>query len=267
MKNLIETVCCYLRNMKNVLLLSTLFCYSGISAQDQFSVLLYTQQDTWHYECIPSAVKAFHEMAERHQFKFDWTQDAADFTKKLPSFDVVVFLNTHADGLNVKQLDSLKNHVNDGGGFVGIHSTSDSKIRKPWFDGLVGGVFKDHPQFQAAVLSNIQPDFPSNLHLSEKWLWSDEWYNFSNFNIDKLNVVLTVDEASYDYEKGYDEIPLKGMGESHPIAWYQFYDGGKSFYTALGHKPDAFENQDYLDHIFGGIYWAATATPENDTKK
>tara|TARA_R110001606_G_scaffold7070_3_gene31648 strand:- start:1359 stop:2120 length:762 start_codon:yes stop_codon:yes gene_type:complete len=226
-------------------------------AQDQFKVLLFTVQDTWHYECIPSAVDAFHKMAAEQQFKFDWTQSPEDLAKKLPSYDVVVFLNANADNLTNEQLEVLKAHLNNGKGFVGVHSTSDSEIRNTWFDDLIGGVFKDHPQFQAAVLTNHDSNFPSNLHLPEKWLWSEEWYNFKSLKSDDITVLLSVDENTYDYQKGYDEIPLEGMGNNHPIAWYQLYDGGRSFYTTLGHKPEAFQNKMYLDHLFGGIYWAA----------
>ena len=219
--------------------------------------MLFTVQDTWHYECIPKAVDAFHKMAAEHQFQFDWTQTPEGLAEKLPSYDVVVFLNANADNLTDEQLEVLKTHIHNGKGFVGVHSTSDNDIRNPWFDNLVGGVFKDHPQFQAAVLTNHDVNFPSNLHLPEKWLWSEEWYNFDLLKSENIKVILSVDENTYDYKKGYDKIPLKGMGKNHPIAWYQLYEGGRSFYTTLGHKPEAFQNQIYLDHLFGGIYWAS----------
>ncbi|WP_223170297.1 ThuA domain-containing protein [Maribacter aquimaris] len=66
---------------------------------------------------------------------------------------------------------------------------------------------------------------------------------------------MTVDEASYDFTAGYDGIPLKGMGERHPISRCQVYEGGRSFYTVLGHKPESFKDKNFLNHIFGGIYW------------
>jgi len=71
-----------------------------------------------------------------------------------------------------------------------------------------------------------------------------------------VHVVLKVDEKTYDYSAGYDRIPLKGMGENHPIAWCHHYDGGRVFYTSLGHKPHAYSNGQFLSHLYGGIYWA-----------
>jgi type 1 glutamine amidotransferase len=37
-----------------------------------------------------------------------------------------------------------------------------------------------------------------------------------------------------------------------------FFDGGRSFYTALGHLPVIFSDPTYLQHLTAGIIWAAT---------
>jgi hypothetical protein len=44
----------------------------------------------------------------------------------------------------------------------------------------------------------------------------------------------------------------------HPIAWYHTFEGGRSFVTALGHMPELYRDKTFLDHLYGGIYWAAT---------
>ena len=157
----------------------------------------------------------------------------------------------------INHLKGIKSFLNKGGGFVGIHAAASGKIRKPWFDSLIGGVFVNHPQLQAAVLEVEDSNFPATWYLPKKWLWSDEWYNFKNINIEELNVILTVDENTYDYDLGHDGIPLKGMREKHPIAWSHFYEGRKVFYTALGHKPEAYRNHNFMQHILGGIYWVS----------
>jgi type 1 glutamine amidotransferase len=48
------------------------------------------------------------------------------------------------------------------------------------------------------------------------------------------------------------------MGNFHPLAWYQDYEGGRAFYTALGHIPATFADTNFMHHLYGGIYWAAT---------
>ncbi len=239
-----------------LILTMCVFIFGKAFAQDQFSVLLYTQHDQWHSNTIPVAIQAFEEMAKEHQFKFNWTQLPNELIEKLPEHDVLIFMNANADSLKEKHMSALKAFMKRGGGFVGIHATADSKKENSWFDGLVGAKFLNHPKLQAAIVEVENSDFPATWHLPKKWLRSDEWYNFKNINLDNLNVVLTVDEATYDYTAGYDSIPLKSMGQIHPISWYQYYEGGKSFYTALGHKPESYKDKNFLNHIFGAIYWA-----------
>lgn len=241
--------------MKYLLLIIGALTMIKTNAQDQFSVLLFTQHDDWHSNTIPVSIQAFEEIAEEHQFKFNWTQRPNDLIEKLPEHDVVIFMNANADSLKVKHMIALKAFMKRGGGFVGIHATADSKKDNSWFDGLVGAKFINHPKLQTAIVKVENNDFPATWHLPNKWLRSDEWYNFKSINLDELNVVLTVDEASYDFTSGYDDIPLKGMGAIHPISWYQDYEGGRSFYTALGHKPESYKDKNFLDHIFGGIFW------------
>jgi type 1 glutamine amidotransferase len=43
-----------------------------------------------------------------------------------------------------------------------------------------------------------------------------------------------------------------------PLAWYQEYDGGRAFYTALGHLPATYSDANFTRHIYGGIYRAVT---------
>jgi type 1 glutamine amidotransferase len=63
-------------------------------------------------------------------------------------------------------------------------------------------------------------------------------------------VLLTLDETTYDPGAAT-------MGADHPIAWYHSYEGGRAFYTALGHTRESFSEPAFLAHIAGGIAWAA----------
>ena len=227
--------------------------------QNQFDVLLYTRQERWHLDNIPEAVQAFRTMAKNHQFNFHWTQMDSIFTSKdLQQYEAIVFLNTHADHMNAQQLAGLKKYINQGGGFVGIHAASAGKVRHDWYDRLIGRVFTDHPKLQSGVVTVTDKKFPAVFHLPEHWLWTDEWYNFGPTLTKGLHTILTVDETSYNLGVDGTGKPKKGMGNPHPIAWYHLFDGGRVFYTSLGHKPEAFNDVNYLTHLYGGIFWAAT---------
>ena len=93
---------------------------------------------------------------------------------------------------------------------------------------------------------------------AKRFRWTDEWYEFGPAHPDKLHFLLSFDETSYKPEANWGAKQGKGMGAFHPISWYQEYDGGRAFYTALGHIGAAYSDAAFLHHIYGGIYWAAT---------
>jgi cytochrome c len=95
---------------------------------------------------------------------------------------------------------------------------------------------------------------PSTSGLTSPWIRSDEWYGFDHNPRAEVEVLLTVDEATYDPGEG-------SLGTDHPIAWYQEFDGGRSFYTALGHTAESYTEPAFLQHLTGGIEWAAGDAP------
>ena len=94
--------------------------------------------------------------------------------------------------------------------------------------------------------------------IPDKWIWTDEWYEFDAPLEPDLHVVLTVDESTYDPTRIWPGQKASGMGSFHPIAWYHTFEGGRSFVTALGHMPELYRDKTFLDHLYGGINWAAT---------
>lgn len=129
---------------------------------------------------------------------------------------------------------------------MGIHCASASEYNWPWYGRLLGAVFNGHPKPQHATITILNRRHPSARHLPKKWKRFDEWYNFKNIQ-PRLNVIMTLDEKSY---KGGTN------GDFHPVAWYHSFDGGRSFYTALGHTPESYSDASLLRHITAGIQYA-----------
>lgn len=236
-----------------------------INAQ-QFEVMIYTTPDRWHDPTIPSAIDEFREMARKHDFGLTWAQKdgsgsltdpfSEDFLREI---DVIVFLHARGYDLSNEQMENFKSFIWNGGGFVGIHAVSSIDKQEEWFQQLVGRVFTDHPEEQTAVMNVLNKNHPSTMHLPDRWVWTDEWYSYGEPLTENLNDLLTVDESTYDPDRTWgDDTRFTAMGDYHPIAWYQEFDGGRSFYTTLGHLPASYRDQKFLDHIYGGIYWAAT---------
>ncbi|SNR78072.1 hypothetical protein SAMN06265371_11315 [Lutibacter agarilyticus] len=253
-----------MREYSKILSFCLVFVATSSLCAQQFKVLLFTSPDRWHNQTIPVAVKQFRKLADKHDFNLVWEQSNGNiknvFTDKyLSQVDVIVFLHSRGYNLSEEQMDSFKKFIRSGGGFVGIHAVSANKKQELWFKQLVGRQFIDHPEKQTAVISIEDKTHPSTIHLNEKWIWTDEWYSYGEPLTGNLHLLLKVDEKTYNPNKTWgDNTRFTAMGNFHPIAWYQDFDGGRSFYTTLGHIPEAYNDPWFLAHIYGGIYWAAT---------
>lgn len=247
--------------MKQLKLLVALLLITVMaSAQPkQFKALLVTLTNDWHHESQYYAVPAIMKMAERHFFDVQLLNRASMITDDyLKQFQVAIFLNTTGDILDSAQQKCFERFIQSGKGYVGIHSASDTEYGWEWYTKLVGRTFVIHPVVQTARLRIYNDSFPG-LHLfKDKQLWTDEWYQFSPEKISGLNYILGVDESTYNPKVSWGTKVGEGMGKFHPLSWYHEFDGGRSFYTALGHLPAIYSDNSFLEHLYGGIYWAAT---------
>lgn len=241
-----------------VFMFVSLFC--AVTVAQQFNVLLFTKTSGWHHKAIPAGVANIEALAKEHHFNMVWHEEASYFNDKfLADIDVVIFMMTTGDVLNEEQQAAFKRFIQSGKGFVGIHSASDTEYEWPWFHKLVGRTFVIHPEVQTARMQVVNTTFPGMNQVPNNILWTDEWYDFGDENSKNLNYLLTVDENSYSTHSDWGNGRTgNGMGEFHPIAWYQNFDGGRSFYTALGHINSVHSNPIFKQHLYGGIYWAAT---------
>lgn len=239
-------------------LVLTLASFSQVFSQKQFKALLFTRTAGFHHESINEGVTAIRKLAERHSFSVDWQESPSVFSDAaLANYQVVIFLNTTGDVLNEDQQKAFTKFIQSGKGYVGIHSASDTEYEWEWYTKLVGRMFHIHPVIQTAALKVVDSNFPGMERIPPTWYWTDEWYEFSEEKVNDLHILLAVDEKSYDPNVKWGPKTGKGMGDMHPISWYHDYDGGRSFYTALGHVPLVFSDPVFLEHLYGGIYWAA----------
>jgi hypothetical protein len=225
----------------------------------QFNVLLFTKTAGWHHDAVHAGVSAVQELGKLHDFSVFWTADAGRVMNdaELAKYQAVVFLLTTGDILDEAQQAAFERYIKKGGGFVGVHSAADTEYGWPWYTKMVGHMFHVHPAVQSAVLQVRDRNFPGMERFAARTLFTDEWYEFGPAS-SKLNYLLTVDESTYKPEAAWPNRQGKGMGAFHPVSWYQPYDGGRAFYTALGHLPATYRDPGFLHHLYGGIYWAAT---------
>ena len=245
--------------MKSLRIL-TLFAVSlaaVLSARaEQFKVLLFSKTAGWHHDAINEGVTAIRQLGKLHDFDVFWTEDANRVIndKELAKYKVVIFLLTTGDIFNDEQQAAFERYIKNGGGFVGIHSATDTEYDWAWYTKLIGYNFHIHPAPQTAVVKVEDANFPGMDRFAKRFLWTDEWYEFGPAHSDKLHFLLSVDETTYKPEANWGPNKQgKGMGAFHPISWYQEYDGGRAFYTALGHTKESYADPLFMGHVAGGI--------------
>lgn len=238
--------------------LAAFLCLAPLQAA-QFKVLLFTKTAGWQHEAVHAGVTAVQELGKLHDFEVFWSADAARVMNdaELSKYQAVVFLLTTGDVLDERQQAAFERYIRRGGGYVGVHSAADTEYGWPWYTKMVGHMFHVHPAVQTAVLKVERSDFPGMERFAARNLFTDEWYEYGPARA-RLHYLLSVDESSYDPNTTWPDRQGKGMGAFHPVAWYQHYDGGRAFYTGLGHLAATYRDPLFLHHLYGGIYWAAT---------
>lgn len=232
----------------------------GVLAQPkQFKALLVTTTNGWHHEALHYGVVALKELATKNYFDITLFENPNGFTDQyLAQFQVVIFLNTTGNIFDSAQQKTMERFIQSGKGFVGIHSASDTEYDWEWYTKLVGRMFHIHPAIQTAKLNILDASFPGLQGFANNKQWTDEWYEFGPEKIAGLNYILAVDESTYDPKVQWGDKKGIGMGKLHPVSWYHNYDGGRAFYTALGHMPAIYSDAAFLNHLYAGILWAAT---------
>ena len=210
-------------------------------------VLVFSKTNGFHHSSIPNGKEAIQKLGKENGFGVDLTDDSLFFTEdNLKKYAAVIFLNTTGNILDYKEEAAFERFIQAGGGYIGVHSATDTEYDWIWYSKLVGGQFDSHPKQQNAKLNVIDKNHPSTKHLPDVWERFDEWYNFKNLNKD-VHVLVKIDEKSYEGGK---------LGDDHPMAWYHDYDGGRAFYTEFGHTEASYTDSSYLKHLLGGIEYA-----------
>ena len=239
-----------LRSLTTLGLLSVLTSLgTAASAEPRFAVLVFSKTTSFRHDSIPQGIAAIEALGAEHGFIVDSAEDAGRFTAaELARYRVVVFLCTTGDILDPGQKAAFEGFIRAGGGFAGIHSASDTEYQWAWYGRLVGAYFADHPQIQPATIHIEDIRDPSTKDVPVTWRRTDEWYNFRSNPRGSAHVLATIDEATYSGGK---------MGGDHPIAWCQEIDGGRSWYTAMGHTAESYAEPLFRLHLLGGIESAA----------
>lgn len=215
----------------------------GVTLQAQEKqVLIFSKTEGFRHNSIETGIQAIQEIGDALNFKSITSQDSRFFTENdMSKINLVIFLNTTGDILNMEEQTAFQNYMDNGGNFFGIHAAADTEFNWNWYGDLVGAYFKGHPEIQEAVINVKMPQHPTVEHLRDNtWKRTDEWYNYKDI-ANGLNVLLSLDDTSYSGGEN---------GDFHPIAWYQNYrGGGVSIYTGGGHTIESYSEPNFREHL------------------
>ncbi|MFH8756101.1 ThuA domain-containing protein [Streptomyces atroolivaceus] len=228
-----------------------------------FRVLVYSGSALAPQDVVRAGVDAVRELGARNGFGVEASDDPGVFDDaELARFHAVVFNNTSAareegSGLGEGGRAALRKYIRAGGGWVGLHDASAGARDWDWYEGLVGAVLDRGTPVQTGRIKVLDHAHPSTVALPDLWERTEEWYNWRTNPAGTVHTLAQI--RVRDGITGLDE------GVDHPWSWCQHYDGGRSWFTAGGHASSSFQEDDFLDHLLGGIEWAAGAKPGDCT--
>jgi type 1 glutamine amidotransferase len=257
-------------------ILSVLLISSTSISQDakpkwkKVKVLVYTKNGTGYvHDNIPNAVKCIQKLGQENGFKVDVSDDPNLFTEaNLKQYTMLIFPSTNNDVFATDaQRTAFRRYIQAGGGFVGIHSVTGTERNWKWFKMMIGGSFSWHAPNQKFSVKVIAPTHPTVQGLPKVWERGDECY-FAKEMYPGINVVMAHDITTLNPK---DSARIKQFSapfaELYPAVWYQQFDGGNIWITALGHNKEHYDDPVYIKHIFQGIEYIAGQVKKIDFSK
>ncbi|HEV7380297.1 MAG TPA: ThuA domain-containing protein [Dyadobacter sp.] len=219
------------------------------------NLLVFSKTAAFRHESIEAGKKALSKMGAEKGFTATFSENSDLFTEaNLKKYNAIVFLNTTGDILNNDQQIAFERYIQAGGGYVGIHAATDTEYDWPWYGMMAGAYFLSHPStpsnVQKGKFTVAMKDHWATKGMPDQFERTDEFYSYKNIS-PKINVLLTLDDKSFTGGANPD---------FHPISWFQDFDGGRSFYTGMGHTDETFTEPLFLNHLWAGIQYAAGGT-------
>lgn len=177
--------------------------------------------------------------------------------KNLDYFDAVFFYTTGELDLNDEQKSALLSFVKDDGkGFLGAHSATDTFYNWAEYGDLIGGYFDQHPWHKEVGIKVEDRAFPATRHFPERFTITDEIYQFKNYSRDKVRVLMSIDTSTVD-------LAAKGVqrtDKDFAVTWIRQYGKGRVFYSSLGHREAVWDRKDIQQMWVEGVKWAMGMT-------
>ena len=217
-------------------------------------ILYFTYSAGYRHEVIPLSNAILTQLGEDSGvFEVIATEDTSAFsTENLKRYAAVIFYTSGEIPMSGAEKTALLDFVRSGGGFLGVHSATDTFYTWPDYLDLIGGYFNGHPWHQAVTIEVADPSNPLVAFLGSSLQFEDEIYQISDFDYRGSHVLLRLDQSSVDLGKPGVHQRFYGW----PLAWTRSYGQGRVFYTALGHEASVWQDPRYQRTLTNAILWS-----------
>jgi type 1 glutamine amidotransferase len=201
---------------------------------------------------LPQAATALRELGSMQGLEPRVIEDVRELDDTaLDNARVVVLFTIGETPFSGSQRAALEKNWRSGqAGILGLHSSTDACFGWPTYQALLGARFDGHPWTQSFDIDVGDRNHPATAHLGPHWSWRDEVYLFRDLRPD-ARILLRLSEEQVDLSVPGGRIPPCGL----PLAWCHKAEGGRTFYSSLGHFPDAWERPDHLQYLLGALRW------------
>jgi len=168
---------------------------------------------------------------------FTYTEKTSDLNRETLSLYDGLMIYANHDSISDSEEKALLDFVEEGRGFIPVHSASFCFRNSEKYVNLVGGQFLKHDtgSFIARV---IMKDHPAIDGVTEFSAW-DETYVHHKLTNDRTTLMERVE------------------GDHHePWTWVREQGKGRVFYTAYGHDDRTWQNPGFHQILKEGIVWA-----------
>ncbi|GLS27358.1 ThuA domain-containing protein [Marinibactrum halimedae] len=219
-------------------------------------ILVFSKTQGFRHESIADGNRMLQSLGSENHWTMTFSENADHFNGNLDQYDVVVFNNTLGDIFTPQQRSQFRSWLENGGGFLGIHSAVDTESKWAWYHDtvLAGARFIGHPdgeQVADLIIEEGKYGFLSHVgQPSERWRFFDEWY-FWDVDLRQapnVEVIARLDRTSYPTS-------VQPADSDHPVIFTNRVKEGRVYYTNQGHRGDTFRDSAFIEQIRKAVLW------------
>lgn len=212
----------------------------------KFKMLVYSKTAGFrHTEAIAAGKTMLTQIATEIGIDPPTVTEENSWLNSINDYELVFFMNPTGDIFNNDEQTKFQTWMDEKGAFCGTHSATDTEAGWPYYSEVTGQYYDGHGMQNTQDSIQIEPtaaNHPILVGVPNPWQRREEWYKFNSFQ-------------QWTAKEGFTILGRKAA-DGQPIVWTRQYKGFRSFYNAIGHAAEVFQDPVVKKHITAGILWS-----------